>query len=51
MCGVRIFVQDISVEGGTTDVWGSILEGQDEILLLGKSLKFRVIFQKYALKF
>ena len=29
---------------------GPIFEGQNEILLLGKALKFGVIFQKYALK-
>ena len=29
---------------------GSIFRGWNEILLLGKALKFGVIFQKYALK-
>ena len=29
---------------------GPILEGRNEILLLGKAVKFVVIFQKYALK-
>ena len=29
---------------------GPIFEGRIEILLLGKALKFRVIFQKYELK-
>ena len=36
---------------GPPNVWGGpIFEGRNEILLLGKALKFRVIFQKYALK-
>ena len=30
---------------------GPIFRGCNEILLLGKALKFGVIFQKYALKF
>ena len=29
---------------------GPIFDGRNEIFLLGKPLKFRVIFQKYALK-
>ena len=29
---------------------GPIFEGRNEILLLGKALKFGVIFQKYKLK-
>ena len=29
---------------------GLIFDGRNEILLLGKTLKLRVIFQKYALK-
>ena len=36
--------------GGPTNVWGPIFEGRNEILLLDKALKFRVICQKYALK-
>ena len=36
--------------GGKTSVWESDFEGRKEILLLGKALKFRVIFQKYELK-
>ena len=33
-----------------TFFWGPIFEVRNKILLLGKSLKFRVIFQQYALK-
>ena len=29
---------------------GPIFEGRNEILQLGKSIKFKLIFQKYALK-
>ena len=37
--------------GGPQNVWvGPIFRGWNEILLLGKALKFGVIFQKYALK-
>ena len=44
-------MQDFSVEGGPQNVWGGpIFRGWNEILLLGKPLKFRIIFQKYALK-
>ena len=44
-------MQDFSVEGGPQNVWGGpIFRGWNEILLLGKALKFGVIFQKYALK-
>ena len=44
-------MQDFSVEGGPQNVWGGpIFRGRNEILLLGKALKFGVIFQKYALK-
>ena len=36
---------------GSTKCLGSpSLEGRNEILLLGKALKFRLILQKYALK-
>ena len=31
-------------------VGGPIFEGRNEILLLGKAIKFGVILQKYALK-
>ena len=44
-------MQDFSVEGGPQNVWGGpIFRGWNEILLLGKALKFRVIFQKFVLK-
>ena len=44
-------MQDFSVEGGPPNVWGGpIFRGWNEILLLGKALKFWVIFQKFALK-
>ena len=43
-------VQDFSIEGVHQMYGGPIFEGGNEILLLGKALKFRVIFQKYALK-
>ena len=37
--------------GGPPNVFGGpIFRGWNEILLLGKALKFGVIFQKYALK-
>ena len=37
--------------GGPPSVWrDSLFEGRDNILLLGKALKFGVIFQKFALK-
>ena len=36
--------------GGPQNVWVSpIFRGWNEILLLGKALKFGVVFQKYAL--
>ena len=43
---------DFSVEGAPKNVfWGGpIFRGWNEILLLGKALKFGVIFQKFALK-
>ena len=44
-------MQDFSVEGVRQMFGGPIFEGRNEILLLGKVLKFRVIFQKYVLKF
>ena len=40
-------MQDFSVEGGGE---GPIFRGWNEILLLGKALKFGVNFQKYAFK-
>ena len=44
-------MQDFLVEGGPQNVWGGpIFRGWNEILLLGKVLKFGVVFQKYALK-
>ena len=44
-------MQDFSVEGGPQNVWGGpIFRGCNEFLLLGKALKFGIIFQKYALK-
>ena len=44
-------MQDFSVEGGQSNVWGGpIFRGWNEILLLGKVLTFAVIFQKFALK-
>ena len=44
-------MQDFSFEGGPQNVWGGpIFRGWNEILLLGKDLKFGVNFQKYALK-
>ena len=37
---------------GVQKMWGGpIFRGWNEFLLLGKALKFGVIFQKYALKF
>ena len=40
-----------SVEGGITQMSeGPIIGGRDEIIQLGKALKFRVIFPKSALK-
>ena len=40
-----------SVWGGSANGWGGpIFRGWNEILLLGKGLKFGGIFQKYALK-
>ena len=40
-----------SVERGPPNVWGvRFFEGRNEILLLGKAIKFGVIFQKYGLK-
>ena len=42
---------DFSVEGGPQNVWGGpIFRGWKKILLLGKALKFGVIYQKYAVK-
>ena len=44
-------MQDFSVEGGPQNVsGGQIFRGWNEILLLGKALKFGLIFQKLALK-
>ena len=43
-------MQDFSVEGGPENVWGPIFRGWNTILLLGKALKFGVIFRKLALK-
>ena len=44
-------MQDLSVEGVHKMFGGGpIFRGWNEILLLGKALKFGVIFQKYALK-
>ena len=44
-------MQDFSVEGGSTKcLGGTIFRGWNEILLLGRALKFGVIFQKLALK-
>ena len=43
-------MQDFPVEGGPPNVWGPIFEGRNEMLLLGKALKFVVNFKKYALK-
>ena len=43
-------MQDFSVEGVQQMFGGPIFEGRNEILVLGKTLKFRTIFQKYALK-
>ena len=38
------------MRGSTKCLWGPIFEGKKGILILGKAIKFRVIFQKYALK-
>ena len=43
-------MQDFSVEGVHIMFGGPIFRGWNEILLLGKALKFGVIFQKYSLK-
>ena len=43
-------MQDYSVERVRQILAGPIFEGLNEILLLGKALKFRVNFQKYALR-
>ena len=43
-------MQDFLVEGVHQMFWDPIFEGRNEILLLGKALKFGVIFKKYALK-
>ena len=43
-------MQDFSVEGVRQMLRGAIFRGWNEILLLGKALKFGVIFQKFALK-
>ena len=43
-------MQDFSVEGVRKMLGGPIFRGWNEILLLGKALKFGVIFKKYALK-
>ena len=39
---------DFSVEGVHQMFGGPIFESRNEILLLGKDVKFRGIFQKYA---
>ena len=44
-------MQDFSVEGGPQNVGGATIRRWNEILLLGKALKFGVIFQNFALKF
>ena len=36
--------------GGRPKGWGPTFQGRNEILLPGKTIKFGVIFQKYALK-
>ena len=43
-------MQDFSVEGVQKMLGGTIFRGWNEILLLGKALKFGVIFQKFACK-
>ena len=43
-------MQDFLVDGVKDMRRAPIFEGRNEILLLGKALKFRVIFQRYALK-
>ena len=44
-------MQDFSIEGCPPNVWrGPIFGGRNENFFMGKSLKFGVIFQKYALK-
>ena len=42
-------MHDFSVEEVHQIFGGPIFYGRNEILLLGRALKFRVIFQKYAL--
>ena len=50
-CTYSIIYTGFSVEGGgPSSVGGPILEGRNEILLLDKALKCKIIFQKYALK-
>ena len=41
-------MQDFSVEEVHQKFAGPIFEGRNEILLLGKALKFRIIFQEQA---
>ena len=43
-------MKDFSVDGGQQNVWWSDYFRVERILLLGKALKFGVIFQKYPLK-
>ena len=45
-------MQDFSVEGGGPQnvLGGPIFRRRNEILVLGRAIKFGVIFQKYALK-
>ena len=44
-------MQDFSVEGGPQNVGGATIRRWNEILLLGKALKFGVNFQNFPLKF
>ena len=46
----QYFMQEFSVEGVNQMGSGPIFKGRIEILLSGRGLKFRVIFQKCALK-
>ena len=41
---------DFSVDGVHQCLVGPIFEGRTEILILGKALKFTLIFEKYELK-
>ena len=44
-------MQDFSVEGGSTNVWGvQFLEGGTKFYYCTKPLKFGVIFQNFALE-